>query len=459
MAAEKPVKPDAGRQDSVHVPFLVASLLFGVFGGFSLAVSLPIEAALGGFDVSWVAHAQVHGHLQVVGFAGLFVLGMSTRLAPRFGRGDLAFLPLVTPAFVLLVAGLLLRALGQPLVDHDLFAALLIVGVVMELLAALAFVGILGATLAPGLRHPQPHALLLVGAPVWLVLQAALGAWWLTDLAREGAPILEHTRNTALVNTQFFGVVLSAILGVGMRSFPTFFGMPPTSRPLGLAMATLLHGGMVLWTGSTVARIVSGSTLDVFPVLGSVGAALVGGSIVLAVVTFGLGRRKHRMAAASRGFVWALQPALAWLAFTGLALAWAGGRAAFAGSAIGVQELDAIRHVFAVGTVTLAIVAMAQLMLPEFASERLVAPPVPWRGIAFGLPLSVAAVLRGVLPWAGFGGDHAYWGMALGGTIGLVAVGVFGFLYLRARRRHVAYTARIAAMRARSTATINMASS
>lgn len=453
MASEKAVKPDAGAQDHVHVPFLVASLLLGVFGGFTLAVSLPIEAALGGFDVTWVAHAQVHGHLQVIGFAGLFVLGMAMRLAPRFGRGDLALPRLVRPAFALLVAGLLLRAVGQPLADESVFAMMLAVGAFVELLAALTFVAIFGATLAPGLRNAQPHALLLFGAPAWLAVQAALGAWWLTELAADGAPILEHTRNNALVNVQFFGVLLSAILGVGMRSFPTFFGMPPTSRTAGLLIAALLHGGLALWTGASIARVEMGADTAA---LGALGAAVVGAAIVLAVLTFGLGRRKHRMAAASRGFVWALQPALAWLALTGLGLAWAGIGGVIDGGGLGVAELDAIRHVFAVGVVTLAIVAMAQLMLPEFASERLVSPPVPWRGAAFAAALSLAAFLRGVLPWTGLGGDLEYWAMAVGGAIALLAVAVFGILYWRARRRHLAYTGKMAAMRAR-TAELKMA--
>jgi hypothetical protein len=109
-----------------------------------------------------------------------------------------------------------------------------------------------------------------------------------------------------------------------------------------------------------------------------------------------------------------------------------------------------VRHVFALGVVTLGIVSMAQLMLPEFASERLVSPPSRWRGPAFGAALSVAVVLRGVLPWAGLGGEERYWAMATGGVIALAAVAAFGALYWRARRRHVAYVARMAAARARS---------
>lgn len=447
MAADKGAKRDAGTPDRVHVPFLAASLMLGVFGGFTLAVSLPVEAALGGFDVAWVAHAQVHGHLQVIGFGGLFVLGMAMRLAPRFGRGDLAFPRLVRPGFILLVIGLLLRAFGQPLADEPVFAMLLVAGALAELLGGLAFIAILGATLAPALRNPGPHALLLFGAPLWLVVQATLGAWWLTELAVDGRTILEHTRDSALVNVQFFGILLSAILAVGMRSFPTFFGMPPINRTAGIAMALLLHIGLTAWTVAAVVRAELG--LDT-TAIGSVGAAVVGLATMMAVISFGLARRKHRMAAASRGFVWALQPVLAWLALTGLGLAWAGMRGVIGGGGLGVEELDAIRHVFAIGVVTLAIAAMAQLMLPEFASERLVNPPAPWRGAAFGLALSVAAVLRGVLPWGGLDGDAEYWAMALGGTIALLAVSAFGILYWRARRRHVAYTVRMAALRARN---------
>ena len=47
MGADKAAKTDIALQDRVHVPFLMSALLLGVFGGFTLAVSLPIEMAMG----------------------------------------------------------------------------------------------------------------------------------------------------------------------------------------------------------------------------------------------------------------------------------------------------------------------------------------------------------------------------------------------------------------------------
>lgn len=427
--------------DDVHVPFIVASLLLGTFGGFTLAVSLPIEVLAGSLDRSWVAHAQVHGHLQAVGFAGLFVLGMGLRLAPHFARNEFAFQGLVRPSFILVVAGLLARALGQPLAEYPPFAALLAAGAAAELIGALGFFTIFTATLGPGVRGLQPPALLLWFATFWFAVQAAFGAWWLITLAADGETILSAAENHALINMQVFGMVLSAILGVGMRTFPTFFGMPAPKPGAAVTGALLLATGVAAWTVGTV--------IDQ-PPLENGGIALLGVTILGAVVIFGAGGWRHRMAPASRNFVWALRPVLLWLGFVGLTLLLAGIRGLAGGDAPSVTGLDAIRHMFTVGVITLAIVAMAQLMLPEFASERIAHPPSQWRGPAFGAALSLAALLRGVLPWADIGdGTEYYRMMAVAGTIALLAVAAFAFLFLRARRRHVAYVANLSALRSR----------
>lgn len=433
-ASPRPRPPEAA-----HAPFLLTALAFGLLGGFTLAVSLPLEALLGGIDQGWVAHAQVHGHLQVIGFAGVYVIGVALHLAPRFGSRPLAAPQLVRPLLLLLIAGLLARALGQPLADHAAFAALTVAGATLELLAALVFALLLARTLEPALRGGAPHAWLLAGGAGWLVVQAALGAWWVLELATEGVTTLPFEENGILVNLQFFGFLLSTILGVGTRSFPTFFGMPPTPPRGALSVAILLHAGVAAWTLGAIADLEA---------VTSAGQASAGLAILVAVATFGAWRRTIRLAAASRGYIRALQPALAWLALTGAGLLASAARALIEGEPVRFADIDALRHTFALGVVTLLIVAMSQLILPEFASERLVAQPWRHRGLAFGLALTVAAVHRGVLPWI-LEGDARYQEMAVGGVIGLASVAAFAFLYVRALRRHRAYLARIAPLRAR----------
>ena len=89
-------------------------------------------------------------------------------------------------------------------------------------------------------------------------------------------------------------------------------------------------------------------------------------------------------------------------------------------AAVSPASADAVRHIFAIGVVTLAITAMAQLILPEFASERLLRRTAPWRGAGFALALSTAVVLRGLLPLTPVPDAVRFWTMAARSFIGRV---------------------------------------
>ncbi|MEX2552882.1 MAG: hypothetical protein WD627_07795, partial [Actinomycetota bacterium] len=222
--SDKPVRPVETSQDRIHMPFIAASLLFGVLGGFSLATSLPVEALAGSLDVSWVAHAQVHGHLQVVGFATLFIVGMALKLAPRFGGRTISPPGVERWLLWLLVVGLLGRTFGQPLAEVTPFGILTLAGAALESAGAGLFLFLVVAALWDAVRDRQPFALLIVGAAFAFLLQSVLGLWWLSEMVADRRRILGTLENAVLLHLQFFGVLLPAILGVGMRSFPTFFG-------------------------------------------------------------------------------------------------------------------------------------------------------------------------------------------------------------------------------------------
>ena len=103
------------RQAEVHVPFVTAALAFGVLGGFSLAFPLSMEALLVGLSASWASHAQVHGHLQVLGFAGLCVLYASAPL-PDYTTIPLAFAFLI--AYLSVTTSPITAALSNPVLVY-----------------------------------------------------------------------------------------------------------------------------------------------------------------------------------------------------------------------------------------------------------------------------------------------------------------------------------------------------
>ena len=97
-------------------PILGSALLIGAGGGFVLATVLTLTRAFrvpGG--VWWLALAQAHGHLQLYGWAGLFVLGVAFHFLPRLRGVGLAFAEWIPWLLAALVAGIILRGVSQPL--------------------------------------------------------------------------------------------------------------------------------------------------------------------------------------------------------------------------------------------------------------------------------------------------------------------------------------------------------
>jgi len=97
-------------------PILKTALLMGAGGGFLLATVLTVTRA---FSVPlgawWEAVAQAHGHLQLYGWAGLFVLGVALHFLPRLRGTPLAGARLVPWLLGSMIVGLVLRAVSQPL--------------------------------------------------------------------------------------------------------------------------------------------------------------------------------------------------------------------------------------------------------------------------------------------------------------------------------------------------------
>ena len=70
--------------------------------------------------IRWQALIQAHGQLQLIGFGGLFVMGMSLRLMPRFSGRPLAFRALVPALIPAIVTSLILRSVAEPWSDGGL---------------------------------------------------------------------------------------------------------------------------------------------------------------------------------------------------------------------------------------------------------------------------------------------------------------------------------------------------
>lgn len=419
----------------IHVLFIATALGFALLGGLLLAVALPVDAALRGtIGVSWVVHAQVHGHLQTVGFVGLFIVGMTYRLLPGFsGTQQLPFPRLVVPSFWLLAGGVLARALGQPAAEHPAFAAVMAAGAWAELLGGICFAANVFPLAWRASRGGQPFAPFFLAGAGWFVVQEALGALWLTRLGIDNGRVLPVDRDGVLVFLQLFGFHLLFILGVALRSFPVFFAARRPGMRDVLPPFVLLQTGIALFTAAGLVDVLQ---LGAHWLLEDLGALLVGTGLLWATSFTGWWRRPTRIRPASRPFAYTLQPAMAWLSLASLLFAAYGVRGLGRSAPLTFTEIDATRHIVAIGVVLMTIVSMAQLVIPEFASERLVGRQGAWRGAAFGAALSVATVARAFPRFftTQLQGETVYWLMALAGLTAMAVLGLLAFYFGRGVR-------------------------
>src|SRR5690348_11708026 len=179
MATSAPARP-ARRQEpfSRVAPMLGAALLIGAGGGFVLATVLTLTRA---FHVAtgawWVALAQAHGHLQLYGWAGLFVLGVALHFLPRLRGAGLVYPNRVPELLKMLVAGIVLRGIGQPLfaaTGQGIWKIAMVTSGALEAFAFLGFLAILVATAMQGPKlstRPQLQKTL----PVLIGIFASLG--------------------------------------------------------------------------------------------------------------------------------------------------------------------------------------------------------------------------------------------------------------------------------------------
>ncbi|HUZ02041.1 MAG TPA: hypothetical protein VMU89_16970 [Thermomicrobiaceae bacterium] len=408
----------------------MASVALALTAGFGLGGGLfAIRSAGASADVWWTAAGQAHGHVQLFGWAGLTVLGVALHFLPRLRGANLAGPRLAWPALTLLLTGLVLRAVAQPLLALVGEAARGAVGTAVvlsgafELGGGLLVVGMLAATLrrpAPGHKGTalRPVLPLFAGgfAGLWLALVANLIG--VVRAAWSGAGLVPSTWDGATVDLALFAFLVPIAAAMSARTFPLYFQTrpaPPLLLWTGWAATQL---GLVLWlAGSAALRAWALGCGEILLAAGLL-------SLSLAVGIFGARRPLPRRPVRLRVDPLQLHALSAWgwavLAALLLALSGAGKL----GAEVTAPSVDSVRHALGAGFVTLLILGVGGHLLPGFSRRPLASRRLTWATLVTG---NLAALLR-VVPvladGARPGGVPAAL-LALAGVFGLAAIALF----------------------------------
>jgi hypothetical protein len=388
-AAAPPAAAPSARPFSPH--FILGSLFLTLTLGATTGMINLLRIAAGG-DVP-ISHRQIHGHTQVLGFAGLFLMGIAYHALPRIlGIGSRTPASART-AFWLVFGGVILRNVGQPLGFYPVGRLTSLVSAAMELAGGALFVvfvfQLLGELTAGKYDRKDPIIRFVrVGTSFFaaaLLLVGAQGVW----LAGNPETALPVALTEPFYFVALYGFLLAWIYGFGNRVVSLFLGVGPARRrtpEITLAAQTL---AMALYGAGWLPFL----TPPVGLALRDAGLALAALSALVYLAGNGfLWRRSKFPALAAPGSpTFAIRAAFACLGtWAILSLAAVVLSRTTPLPAQNPWFVDAGRHVFTIGFLTLLIVGMSFRILPVFSGKSLWSPTLA--RVTYGLLLGGAAM-------------------------------------------------------------------
>jgi len=325
-------------------------LLPGTFLGVWNLLQISGHESAGSVPPAWL---QAHGHAQVFGWVGSFILGIGFYSVPKFRHAPSRAFGAAWVCWAMWTAGVAARWVANVYAFE--WRWLLPVSAALELAAFLIFFGIVSQ------HRPEGSGNNCLGAWVWAVICASVGL--LAALAvnlgataylalRGAGPAFPHGFDQHFIVLMAWGFLAPFVWGFSARWMSVFLGLKPVRPGLLFAALAVNFAGVVF----------------TFAGFNRQATALFLVGVVLAIAALRI-FEPARQAAKTRGVHWSfpyfVRLAYGWL----LVAALLGTGAAIWDSSGGIW--GASRHALTVGFIALMVLCIGQRILPAFAGMRL----------------------------------------------------------------------------------------
>lgn len=221
---------DLHAADSIYRRYFTAGILVLLTVGASWGLWLLWQI---GFAQTFSKGASIyninaHGHAQIYGWVGLFIMGFAYQAFPRIWHTSLVWPRMAVVNFGLMIAGILIRTFGmsaQPLGGMAIDSAMF--GGALEMIAIVTFAAQIVLTYRHGDVPMLPYVGFIFAALFFFFAQTALDLWhtYMTMSAAPGNELVWYvsTYQAPLRDLQIHGLALFMILGVSLRILPALF--------------------------------------------------------------------------------------------------------------------------------------------------------------------------------------------------------------------------------------------
>lgn len=335
--------------------YIVGGLLFmllpGTFLGVWNLISISGRHAAESISPSWI---QAHGHAQVLGWIGSFILGIGYYSIPKLRHAARPFaVGLAWMTGVLWMSGVSLRWFANIYLWH--WRALLPVSAAMELAAFLVFFRAVSQHKPNdnGKAKPETWIFVVVAGTIGLLLTLLLNLGACLWLAVAGStPAFPQVFDQRFLMLATWGFMVPFVWGFNAKWLPTFLGSRDIdSRMLGTATAVIAAAvgfGLAGWFRVATAL-----------------AALATAVAIRAIGVFSTSLRAAKTKGVHASFPFFLRITYVWLGVAAALGIWA----ANATNSSGIW--GASRHALTVGFVAMMVFSVGQRVLPAFSGMRL----------------------------------------------------------------------------------------
>jgi Domain of unknown function (DUF1858)/NnrS protein len=235
--------------DTIYRPFFTAGIGVVLTAGAAWGALLLWRIGLSGaFTAVSIHDVNAHGHAQIFGWVGLFIMGFAYQAFSRMWHTDLRWPRLAVTTLAMMLAGIVLRSVGMTAAGGGTWAvALAMLGGALEVGAVVIFAVQIVATFRRSGAVFEPYVGFVVAALGWFVVSSVFSVWhtWNTMTATGHDELLWYvaTFQAPLRDLQIHGLALFMILGVCLRMLPGLFDAPRIKdRRAWTALGLLLTG-------------------------------------------------------------------------------------------------------------------------------------------------------------------------------------------------------------------------
>tara|TARA_B100001964_G_scaffold74206_2_gene84254 strand:- start:1371 stop:3452 length:2082 start_codon:yes stop_codon:yes gene_type:complete len=193
---------------------------------------------------------ETHGHTQIYGWCGLFIMGVSYFVLPRFYAVCIYSAKLANLSFYFMVAGIFLVFTYRtflPLNDHFFFKALILSGCFLEVVAVLMFLIVAVKTvLSAEKQELETYETYLFSGYLWFLIATVAHAGIALYMITTNSTVFTHAAIYSLRHIQVMGFITLVIFGVLSRTLPAFLGLKTPNAKVNLLIMFMLNASVLV---------------------------------------------------------------------------------------------------------------------------------------------------------------------------------------------------------------------